>query len=159
MIAFLRGNFVRKTPAMVHIEVNGIGYELHISLNTYSSISNQDHGLLHTYFHVREDAQLLYGFFEEAEKETKNPLGTYYYLSVVPQINKPNLFESFGETFWTCVDVFCLRKKIINNTMNFFDSYSHNYMNNESWGRGNIHQSFSNTMISAQIKILLILNI
>lgn len=69
MIAFLRGNFVRKTPALVHVEVNGVGYELHISLNTFSSISNLDHGLLHTYFHVREDAHVLYGFFEEAEKE------------------------------------------------------------------------------------------
>jgi Holliday junction DNA helicase RuvA len=69
MIAFLKGNFVRKTPAMVHVEVNGVGYELHISLNTYSSIVNQDKGLLHTYFHVREDAQILYGFFDESEKE------------------------------------------------------------------------------------------
>ena len=69
MIAFLKGSFVRKTPALVHVDVNGVGYELHISLNTYSSISNQDQGLLHTYFHVREDAQVLYGFYEEAEKE------------------------------------------------------------------------------------------
>jgi Holliday junction DNA helicase RuvA len=69
MIAFLKGNFVRKTPAMVHVEVNGVGYELHISLNTYTSIANIEKGQLHTYFHVREDAQILYGFFEEAEKE------------------------------------------------------------------------------------------
>lgn len=69
MIAFLKGNFVRKTPALVHVDVNGVGYELHISLNTFSSISNQDHGMLHTYFHVREDAQILYGFYDEAEKE------------------------------------------------------------------------------------------
>jgi holliday junction DNA helicase RuvA len=69
MIAFLKGTFVRKTPALVHVEVNGVGYELHISLNTFASISNMDHGILHTYFHVREDAHVLYGFFEEAEKE------------------------------------------------------------------------------------------
>jgi Holliday junction DNA helicase RuvA len=69
MIAFLKGNFVRKTPALVHVEVNGVGYELHITLNTYSSISGKDNGQLHTYFHVREDAQILYGFYEEAEKD------------------------------------------------------------------------------------------
>lgn len=69
MIAFLQGNFVRKTPAMVQVEVNGIGYELHISLNTYTNIANRDNGKLHTYFHVREDAQVLYGFYDEAEKE------------------------------------------------------------------------------------------
>ena len=69
MIAFVRGNFVRKTPAMVLVDVNGIGYELHISLNTYASIQQKEHGQLHTYFHVREDAQVLFGFYDEAEKE------------------------------------------------------------------------------------------
>ncbi len=69
MIAFLNGNFIKKTPALVHIDVNGVGYELHISLNTYTNIASLDRGLLHTYFHVREDAQLLYGFSEEAEKD------------------------------------------------------------------------------------------
>jgi len=69
MIAFLKGNFVRKTPSMVYVDVNGVGYEVHISLNTYSSISDKDHGMLHTYFQVREDAHVLFGFFEESEKE------------------------------------------------------------------------------------------
>ncbi len=69
MIAFLKGKFIRKTPAVVVVDVNGVGYELHISLNTYSSILALDQGQLFTYFHVREDAQLLYGFFDEAEKD------------------------------------------------------------------------------------------
>lgn len=69
MIAFLRGNFVRKTPATVHIDVNGVGYELQISLNTFSAISNLQHGTLHTYLHIREDAHILFGFSEESEKE------------------------------------------------------------------------------------------
>lgn len=68
MIAFVKGNFVRKTPALVLVDVNGVGYELQISLHTYSSIQNDDKGQLFTYFYVREDAQILYGFFEEAEK-------------------------------------------------------------------------------------------
>lgn len=59
---------MHKTPAMVQVDVNGVGYELQISLNTYSNIQNKQNGKLHTYFHVREDAQILYGFFEEAEK-------------------------------------------------------------------------------------------
>ncbi len=69
MIAFLRGEFVYKTPATVYVDVNGVGYELQISLNTYSKIQNLEKGILQTYFHVREDAQVLYGFFEVAEKE------------------------------------------------------------------------------------------
>ena len=68
MIAFVKGDFVRKTPAQVLVDVHGVGYELQISLNTYSSIQNQDNGQLFTYFHVREDAQILFGFFDEAEK-------------------------------------------------------------------------------------------
>ena len=62
MIAFVRGNFVVKTPAQVIVDVNGVGYELHISLHTYSSIQNMDKGLLHTYLQVKEDSQTLFGF-------------------------------------------------------------------------------------------------
>ncbi|MET0243753.1 MAG: Holliday junction branch migration protein RuvA [Flavitalea sp.] len=69
MIAFLRGNFVHKTPTLVHVDVNGVGYELHISLNTYSQIQGLAAGTLFTHLHIREDAHLLYGFFEVSEKE------------------------------------------------------------------------------------------
>ncbi|RFM25693.1 Holliday junction branch migration protein RuvA [Deminuibacter soli] len=69
MIAFVRGNFVHKTPAQVVVDVNGVGYDLHISLHTYSSISNIDKGQLFTYLHITENAQTLYGFFEQSEKE------------------------------------------------------------------------------------------
>jgi holliday junction DNA helicase RuvA len=68
MISFVRGAFVHKTPSNVVVDVNGVGYELHISLNTYSAISALDRGQLHTYFLVREDAQQLFGFFDEEEK-------------------------------------------------------------------------------------------
>ncbi|HZE86325.1 MAG TPA: Holliday junction branch migration protein RuvA, partial [Puia sp.] len=69
MIAFLRGDFVNKTPAVVHVDVGGVGYELQISLNTYSRIQPLEKGTLLTYLHIREDAQILYGFFDLAEKE------------------------------------------------------------------------------------------
>jgi Holliday junction DNA helicase RuvA len=69
MIAFLRGDFVSKTPAQVHVDVAGVGYELQISLHTFSQIQDLDRGLLLTYLHIREDAHVLYGFFDRAEKE------------------------------------------------------------------------------------------
>src|ERR1700712_3413536 len=69
MIAFVRGSFVQKTPAAVYVDVNGVGYEVQISLNTYSSIQALEKGMLHTYLHIREDAQVLYGFFDLKEKE------------------------------------------------------------------------------------------
>jgi Holliday junction DNA helicase RuvA len=54
---------------MVHVEVQGVGYEVNISLNTYSQIQDKDQGLLHTYLQVREDAHVLYGFYDLAEKQ------------------------------------------------------------------------------------------
>jgi Holliday junction DNA helicase RuvA len=69
MIAYLKGNFVHKSPAAVQVEVNGIGYEVQISLNTYSKIQGLDKGVLHTSLLIREDAHILYGFFDLAEKE------------------------------------------------------------------------------------------
>jgi holliday junction DNA helicase RuvA len=69
MIAFVRGHFIHKSPAIVFVDVNGLGYELQISLNTYSQIQHLDKGLLYTHLHIREDAHILFGFAEEAEKE------------------------------------------------------------------------------------------
>ena len=69
MIAFVRGHFAVKTPARLVVDVNGVGYELNISLNTYSAISNKDSGQLFTYLHITENAQTLFGFADMAEKE------------------------------------------------------------------------------------------
>ncbi len=69
MIAYLKGDFVYKSPTMVHIDVNGVGYEALISLNTYSKIQNLEKGILHTCLLIREDAHILVGFFDLAEKE------------------------------------------------------------------------------------------
>ncbi len=69
MIAFVRGSFAIKTPAKIVVDVNGVGYELHISLNTYSAISNKDGGQLFTYLHITENAQTLFGFADLIEKE------------------------------------------------------------------------------------------
>jgi Holliday junction DNA helicase RuvA len=69
MIAFLNGEFVKKTPSYVYIDVNGVGYEVQISLNTYSRIQDLEKGLLQTHLIVREDAHILFGFFDLSEKE------------------------------------------------------------------------------------------
>jgi Holliday junction DNA helicase RuvA len=69
MFAFLKGDFVFKSPAVVYVDVNGAGYEVHISLNTYSKIQNLEKGTLFTHLQVREDAHVLYGFYDKAEKE------------------------------------------------------------------------------------------
>lgn len=69
MIAFLKGKFDFVSPTIVQVEVNGVGYEVLVSLNTYDRIRNQSEGLLYTHLQVREDAHVLFGFAEQAEKE------------------------------------------------------------------------------------------
>ncbi len=69
MISFLRGHFIEKTPTHVWIDVNGVGYEVHISLNTYSKIQQKEEGLLYTILLIREDAHLLYGFGDLSERD------------------------------------------------------------------------------------------
>lgn len=69
MIAYLKGDFVHKSPAVVQVDVNGVGYEVLISLHTYSKIQNLEKGILQTALLIREDAHILYGFFDLAEKE------------------------------------------------------------------------------------------
>ncbi|MES1217404.1 MAG: Holliday junction branch migration protein RuvA, partial [Bacteroidota bacterium] len=69
MIAYLKGDFVYKSPAIVHVDVNGVGYEVQVSLNTYSKIQTLEKGILHTCLLIREDAHILYGFFDKPEKE------------------------------------------------------------------------------------------
>jgi Holliday junction DNA helicase RuvA len=69
MIAFVNGNFVTKLPSQVIVDVNGVGYDLQISLNTYSAISNKESGRLLTYLHVTENGHTLYGFYDQEEKD------------------------------------------------------------------------------------------
>jgi Holliday junction DNA helicase RuvA len=69
MIAFLQGQFVQLTPAKLIVNVGGVGYEVNISLHTYEAISKMDKGLLHTYLHLTENSQVLFGFYDQVEKD------------------------------------------------------------------------------------------
>ncbi|TAN13342.1 MAG: Holliday junction branch migration protein RuvA [Chitinophagaceae bacterium] len=68
MIAYIDGKLTYKSPAVVYMDVNGLGYEVQITLNTYSKIQHLEKCRLLTYLHIKEDAHTLYGFFEENER-------------------------------------------------------------------------------------------
>ncbi len=68
MFSYIEGKIADKNPACVVIDVNGIGYNIHISLNTYTRIQDKDRCKLLTHFIVRDDAHILYGFSEESER-------------------------------------------------------------------------------------------
>ena len=69
MYAYLQGKFTYKSPAQVYVDVNGVGYEVNISLNTYSHIQNLEQGKLFIQLQVKEDAHTLFGFFDKQEKD------------------------------------------------------------------------------------------
>ena len=69
MIAQLNGRLVEKAPTEVIIDCGGVGYEVKISLNTFSTIGNDENLKLFTKLVVREDAQVLFGFANKEERE------------------------------------------------------------------------------------------
>ena len=69
MITHIRGKLVEKNPTYAIIECNGVGYFLHISLNTFSKIPDSEAVLLYTHLSIREDAHTLFGFADKTERE------------------------------------------------------------------------------------------
>ena len=69
MIGRIRGILVAKNPPEIQLDVNGITYEVQVPMSTLYKLPDIGEELvLHTHFVVREDAQLLYGFFEVKDK-------------------------------------------------------------------------------------------
>ena len=68
MISHIYGRLVEKTPTYVVIDCNGVGYKLHISLQTYTAIHTENCKLL-THLSVKEDSHTLYGFYTSNERE------------------------------------------------------------------------------------------
>lgn len=74
MIGQLNGRLIEKAPTEIILECGGVGYEVKISLNTFSTIGNDEQLKLFTKLVVREDAQILYGFATKVEREMFNHL-------------------------------------------------------------------------------------
>ena len=69
MIAHIQGKLTEKTPTEVIIDCGGVGYQINISLHTYSLLPNSDHIKLFTYLQIKEDSHTLFGFVEKSERE------------------------------------------------------------------------------------------
>lgn len=69
MITHLNGKLIEKNPTNVVIECNGVGYYVLISLQTFSQIPDRENILLHTHLSIREDAHVLFGFYDKIERE------------------------------------------------------------------------------------------
>src|SRR5579871_6813474 len=70
MIAFLRGPVIDKHPDRLIVDVQGVGYEVHIPLSTYYNVGEEGSEVaLRVHTHVREDALQLYGFLTTLEQQ------------------------------------------------------------------------------------------
>jgi Holliday junction DNA helicase RuvA len=69
MIAHIQGKLVEKSPTEVVIDCGGVGYQVNISLHTYSQLPATDHIKLYTHLQIKEDAHILFGFAQKAERE------------------------------------------------------------------------------------------
>ena len=67
MITHIHGKLVEKTPTYVVVDVNGVGYKIKISLQTFSALDGEL-CKLYTHLSVKEDSHTLFGFFEESER-------------------------------------------------------------------------------------------
>jgi Holliday junction DNA helicase RuvA len=68
MIGYLSGEITIVDPTSIMVDVGGIGYEVKISLNTYSKLKDSKKAKVYTYLHIKEDAHTLYGFYNPDEK-------------------------------------------------------------------------------------------
>jgi Holliday junction DNA helicase RuvA len=69
MITHIQGRLVEKSPTNVVIDCAGVGYDINISLHTYSLLPERENIKLFTYLHIKEDGHTLFGFVEKSERE------------------------------------------------------------------------------------------
>ncbi len=70
MFAYLFGKITHRSPTGIHLDINGVGYDINISLNTFTEIGDKEEVKLYTHLYMREDLHtiLLYGFYTLMEK-------------------------------------------------------------------------------------------
>ncbi|MFY8160047.1 MAG: Holliday junction branch migration protein RuvA [Candidatus Kapaibacteriota bacterium] len=104
MYAYIKGKLIQKKPANIIIETAGIGYDILVSMNTYSNLPSQDEEtslLLH--FIPREDSHNLYGFYTQDEKDlflkliSVNGIGPKSAIAILSSINAFEFMKSIVE--------------------------------------------------------------
>jgi Holliday junction DNA helicase RuvA len=97
MIGYLTGKIISSRPTKILLDVNGVGYLVNISINTFENISGQDIVSLFIYTNVKEDSITLFGFSTETEKEmfelliSVNGVGPKIALSILSGIRTDDL--------------------------------------------------------------------
>ncbi len=100
MIGFLKGKIISSKPTKIILDVNGVGYLINISINTFEKINDKENVSLFIYTSVKEDSITLFGFFSESEKEmfelliSVNGIGPKLALNILSGIRVDELKDS-----------------------------------------------------------------
>ncbi|GIK59126.1 MAG: Holliday junction branch migration protein RuvA [Ignavibacteriota bacterium] len=100
MIGHLTGKIITIKPTLILLDVNGVGYEIRISINTFERISGKESISLFIYTNVKEDSITLFGFYSEVEKDmfelliTINGVGPKSALSLLSGISTDDLKQA-----------------------------------------------------------------
>lgn len=100
MYEFIKGEIVNINPALAIVEAGGIGYSINISLHTYSGLSKQKDVKVFVHQVVREDAHILYGFYDENERElfrsliSVNGVGANTAIMMLSQLNPDEIVSA-----------------------------------------------------------------
>jgi len=103
MIAYVEGEIKEIDPTFVVLDVNGIGYQIKISLNTFTVLKTIKKALVHTHLHIKEDAHTLFGFSEKLEKKlfldliSVNGVGPSTALMVLSSLNTEELQKAIAQ--------------------------------------------------------------
>ena len=102
MIGYLKGKIITSKPTQLLLDVNGVGYSVNISFNTFEKVSQKKEVNLFIYTSVKEDSITLYGFYKEYEKEmfellvSISGIGPKLALSLLSGIEAGELKEAIG---------------------------------------------------------------
>ncbi len=97
MIGFLTGKIISSKPTKILLDVNGVGYVVNISINTFENVSDKETVSLFIHTSVKEDSITLFGFFTESEKDmfelliSVNGIGPKIALSILSGIRIDDL--------------------------------------------------------------------
>lgn len=100
MIGKLTGQILEKSPPEILLEVGGIGYEILCPMSSFYEMGDADTLSLYTHFHVKEDAQTLYGFISKDEKTLfrelirVNGVGPKVALAILSHLNIASLMNA-----------------------------------------------------------------
>ncbi|WGH26984.1 MAG: Holliday junction branch migration protein RuvA [Candidatus Bostrichicola ureolyticus] len=103
MITYIKGKLIEKTHNYTIIEINGIGYFINISFNTYNKLlpfNNNKEIILYTHVFIKEKNHILYGFFDKIEREifryliTINGIGPNYAILILSSLTPKEVVNS-----------------------------------------------------------------